>query len=373
MTLGLIHNVDAGDAGDLPALLEAIARHGHDVSIVGAPAHGVEHLLTRQLDAVVAAGGDGTIASVALALRGSPVPLAVLPMGTANNIAVSLGVPRGLDEAIASWAASTPRAFDIGVATGGGWGERLFVESAGGGLVTHGIAVMDRQHVTSPTTSEQVQRALQHHLDVLELLTPARWVGAIDGVPFDGEYLLFEVLNTGAIGPNLALAPGATPHDGQFTVVAAGANEREALAAYLRARLNGDTPLLSLTTWQGAEVVIAAGDRLHIDDEIVGDPDTGPGPVRIAIEPGAVQVLAPPSWPDRSARAALDTMTGWPTAQALLAPASPPSPRLVQALLAGRRYHRQRRDRERRQIARVEGGSGGAGRSRGAADGCGLG
>ena len=66
---------------------------------------------------------------------------------------------------------------------------------------------------------------------MLELLTPARWVGAIDGVAFDGEYLLFEVLNTGAIGPNLALAPGATPHDGQFTIVAAGANEREALAA----------------------------------------------------------------------------------------------------------------------------------------------
>ena len=46
-----------------------------------------------------------------------------------------------------------------------------------------------------------MQRALQHHLDVLELLTPARWVGAIDDVAFDGEYLLFEVLTRAPLAP----------------------------------------------------------------------------------------------------------------------------------------------------------------------------
>ncbi len=369
MRLGLIYNADAGDAGELSGLLEAITRHGHDVAVVGAPAHGVEHLLSRELDAVVAAGGDGTVASVALALRGSKVPLAVLPMGTANNIAVSLGVPRELDEAIASWAGSRPIAFDVGVATGSGWGERLFVESIGGGLVTHGIAVMDRCYATSPTTAEQVQRALHTHLDVLALLEPRRWAGTIDGVEFDGDYLLLEVLNTSAIGPNLAFAPGATPCDGQFTVVAAAASDREAVAAYLRSLAAGEPQALTLPTWQATAVVIAEGDRLHIDDDIVGDPGAAPGLVRIAIEPGAVQVLAPTAGSTQAARAAIDTMTGWPSAQTLLAPASTASRRVVRPLAAVGRDHRQRRDRQAWQVAGIEGRASGAGRSGSAAHG----
>ncbi len=358
----------------LPALLEAIERHGHDVAIVSAPAHGVEHLTSRDLDAVVAAGGDGTIASVALKLRGSPVPLAILPLGTANNIAVSLGVPRGLDEAIASWAASSPLAFDVGVATGGGWGERLFVESVGGGLVTHGIAVMDRQYATSPTTAEQVQRALRTHLDVLAALEPRRWSGTIDDAEFAGDYLLLEVLNTSAIGPNLAFAPGASPCDGQFTVVAVGSDHREAVAAYLRSLAAGEPATFSVpTTWQGTAIEIAEGDRLHIDDDIVGEPEGGPGLVRIAIEPGAVQVLAPSSGFTRSARAAIDTMTGWPPAQTLLAPASTAWRRAVPPSAAVRRHHHQGGDGQARQVAGVEGRAGGAGRSDGPAHGCSLG
>lgn len=378
MRVGLIHNAEAGDAGELTELLAAVARHGHDVAIVGAPAHGVEHLLTRGLEAIAAAGGDGTIATVALALRGSAVPLAVLPMGTANNIAASLGVPRDLDEALALWTVSTPRAFDLGVATSSVWGERRFVESIGGGLVTHGIAVMDRQHLTSPTTAEQLQRALQSHLDVLEMQTPVFWTGTVDGAPIDGEYLLLEVLNTAAIGPNLAFAPGATPHDGQFTVVAAGPNDRPAVAAYLRALAAGERPAaLSLQTWTGTDIVISASDRLHIDDDIVGEPGNGPATVRIAMDRGAVQVLAPPAVSDRSAVAVIDTMTGWTPAQTLLAPYAKdpcqrgqtpnrrtPSGWLLRLLAARRRDHGHRGHGQGGQVARVEWRAGGAGGSR---------
>ncbi len=317
MRIGLIYNAEAGDAGELEELVRAIERHAHDVVIVGPPAHGVEHLVTRNIDVVVAAGGDGTIAATALALRGSATPLGILPMGTANNIAVSLGIPRTLDDAVAIWNVESARPLDTGVATGA-WGERLFVESVGGGLVTHGIAVMDRQAATSPTTAEQLQRALRHHGDVLEVLAPAAWRFTVDGEPIEGEDLLLEVLNTSAVGPNLALSPAANPYDGVFTVVAAAASEREELAEYLRILAGGGSPMLTLSTWQASEVVIETGDRLHVDDEIVGDP--GRSPTRIRIEPGAVQVLAPPAAGTRSAKAALDAATGWPPAQALLAP-----------------------------------------------------
>jgi hypothetical protein len=44
--------------------------------------------------AVLAAGGDGTIAEVITGLAGSDVPLGILPLGTANQVAANLGVPR---------------------------------------------------------------------------------------------------------------------------------------------------------------------------------------------------------------------------------------------------------------------------------------
>ncbi|GBF88835.1 lipid kinase [Raphidocelis subcapitata] len=49
-------------------------------------------------DLIVASGGDGTIAAVAGALRGSGVPLGVLPRGTANAFSVALGIPTHLDD-----------------------------------------------------------------------------------------------------------------------------------------------------------------------------------------------------------------------------------------------------------------------------------
>ena len=79
-------------------------RHGHEVAALATLTQGVAALPLDRLDLVAAAGGDGTIAAAARALAGSLVPLGILAMGTANNIAVCLGVPTTLDDAIADWA-----------------------------------------------------------------------------------------------------------------------------------------------------------------------------------------------------------------------------------------------------------------------------
>ena len=44
------------------------------------------------IDLAVTAEGEGTVRSAAIALAGRPIPLAILPFGTANNIALSLGI-----------------------------------------------------------------------------------------------------------------------------------------------------------------------------------------------------------------------------------------------------------------------------------------
>ncbi|HVV85968.1 MAG TPA: diacylglycerol kinase family protein, partial [Kofleriaceae bacterium] len=81
------------------------------------------------VDAVVAAGGDGTVSAVASALAGGDVPLAVLPLGTLNHFAGDLGMPRELAAAARAIAAGTIDRVDVGEVNG-----RVFVNNSSIGL-----------------------------------------------------------------------------------------------------------------------------------------------------------------------------------------------------------------------------------------------
>jgi diacylglycerol kinase (ATP) len=286
--LGVIHNADAGDARSQAELAGLLRRHGHDVCALAHPSDGVARWRHQSLDLVVAAGGDGTIAAALCAVADSRlgVPLAMLPMGTANNIATSLDVSDHLDAAVGAWPRHQVRLFDLGVATGS-WGQRCFVESVGGGLVTHGIVVMERRHYTSPTPESQVARARSAHADVLAELEPVRWRFALDGRQEEGDFLLLEVLNISMVGPNLWLAT-ASPFDGQFTVVGIPTDHRRAWLDRLR---GGSAPLPPPCIWHAREVVLQVTDRLHVDDTVVDASVSMP--VRARLEARRVPVLLP--------------------------------------------------------------------------------
>src|SRR5687768_5191627 len=61
--------------------------HGHDIQDAARSA------LRQNLDALVAAGGDGTVSAVASVLKDSQIPLGVLPLGTLNHFAKDLKIP----------------------------------------------------------------------------------------------------------------------------------------------------------------------------------------------------------------------------------------------------------------------------------------
>jgi len=283
--VGLVHT---GDVTSRPDLIARLRRHGHDVATAVHPA-GVARLPLARLDAIVVAGGDGTVATVLAGLRNPRLPVAVLPMGTANNIAACLGwfASAGLDGTIAAWSGASICPFDVGVATGP-WGERRFVESVGGGLVTHGIVVMDRRDDASPTAEARLARARQAYRDVVLVQPASSWGLSIDGRAVDGRFVAVEVLNIDRVGPGLVLA-AASPSDGRFTVVAVPVDARARIADWLA----GDTAAApaGLTLGHGSEVVLHAGDRLHVDDAVVEwDAVT---PVRLHVDAGAVAVLTP--------------------------------------------------------------------------------
>jgi hypothetical protein len=91
-------------------------------------------LLREPADLIIAAGGDGAVAEIVKSMPDRGMPLAILPLGTANNIAHSFKITGAVSDLVASWDHSRWKPLDIGVVTGS-WGERPFVEAVGLGVL----------------------------------------------------------------------------------------------------------------------------------------------------------------------------------------------------------------------------------------------
>jgi YegS/Rv2252/BmrU family lipid kinase len=120
--ISVILNTAAGGGKneDMPArLTELFAAAGLSIRIVPLASAADAALIVRRAgeegdDAVVAAGGDGTISTVAAALAGSEMPLGVLPFGTLNHFAKDAGIPLDTEKAVKTIAARRTIKVDVG-------------------------------------------------------------------------------------------------------------------------------------------------------------------------------------------------------------------------------------------------------------------
>lgn len=224
----LIQNPGAGaGAGAQRQLLNALQDAGHVVTSV-APDHELGKDLAQRADVVIAAGGDGTVLGAARRLVYSKVPLAILPLGTANNLARSVGMANDLEVLLHLLVDPRECPLDIGVASGS-WGERYFCESAGVGWFCEALQVELTEEDKDPARAVAVLR------ETLETYEPRRWVVTIDGEDLSGEYLSIDAMNAKFFGPNIELAGEAEPFDGRLDVVLLGPGDVTKLGAYLAA------------------------------------------------------------------------------------------------------------------------------------------
>jgi diacylglycerol kinase family enzyme len=288
--VALLYNVNAGEGVSEAGLRERLERGGHQVVQVLEKDDDIERALEESAELVVAAGGDGTVWRAARALAGRKIPLAILPLGTANNVARTLGIDGSISQLIGSWSNARLRPLDLGVACGG-WGELRFLEGVGAGLISSGIAAMDDE--SPPDKGEdatsRLTRAMTAYRDLLSRLTPRRWAVSLDGARMEDEFLLLEVLNIRSLGPNLELAADADPSDGWFSVVTAREEHRDELDLYLRHRIERTGGRLSLPTRRARRVEILGWEEMHVDDEVLSGPSIGT--VSIRIEAAALQFL----------------------------------------------------------------------------------
>jgi len=288
MRVALFHNGDAGDGVSLGHVTELIQQHGHELVRVVERTADFDRLLAVEPEAVIAAGGDGTVATALRRLAGGDVPLAILPTGTANNIARSLGGDRPIAERIAGWSLASRQGFDIGIVRGP-FGERHFVEAVGTGLVASGIATMDATPADHLPSRSRVSWAVERYRQVLADLPRQPMTLTLDGERVLVQALLVEVLNTRSVGPGLLLCQHATPSDGAFSVVVATEDDRGRLASYLQERRAGREAGLTLPTWCACEVVLDGWTWLHVDDAVLRS--DSPAAAEMRMRAGAVEVL----------------------------------------------------------------------------------
>jgi diacylglycerol kinase (ATP) len=300
MRITLIHNPKAGDARHgKDQLMAALAEAGHHATYQSTKEPGFKKALKQPADLVLAAGGDGTIGKVAFRLIDSGIPLSVLPLGTANNLARALGFVASPEEIIARLEGGKKQVFDVGLATGP-WGDRYFFEGVGGGLLADYVRAAkkaEKRNGKAEKLSKEQQMA-RHGALLRRMLHdyPARqWKIEIDGRDISGRYILWEAMNIRSVGPALHLAPRAETRDGRFDFVCARAADRALLMEHFDARVAGKKSKSPLPTRRFRDLrIVWKGSTIHLDDELWRNKKNNPSDeIKITVKPSALIVLHP--------------------------------------------------------------------------------
>jgi len=299
----LIHNPGAGKQEyDAKALRKLLRRAGHKPRYQSSKEKGWDRVLDKRADLVAVAGGDGTVASVARRMVGRGIPVAVLPMGTANNIARSLGLlKKSFEELVKGWRDARRVPLDVGIVCGP-WGERYFIEGVGAGLFA-GLLVRSEQNKGRKEKENKtkgparvVDGALRRLKEAAETAEPVEIGARLDGVDISGSYLLFEAVNLPYIGPNLYIAPDNRAGDGQLEVVLVPEAQRARLVKYLEHWHENRERLSLLPSRRGKHLQIEwTGFALHIDDKLrpkrKPEPEDVAGLVDVRVDGAAVEFL----------------------------------------------------------------------------------
>jgi diacylglycerol kinase family enzyme len=303
MKITLVHNPKAGEGQAAKSIVKLMTDAGHEVQHRSIKKDW-QPLLKESADLLVAAGGDGTVRQVALAAAKHGLRFAAIPIGTANNIAKSVGVLGEAAELIEGWedAPSHEQPFDIGEATAP-WGTERFVEGVGAGLIGDLISREGEVAAEGKLLGRATDRALHLTCELVRELKARRWEIWADGQGLSGDYIAVEVLNIRFVGPNLPLAPRAFPGDGLLDVVLVRRQDREALLEYLENRLrlaSGQLPELRCARAKHIEMTAPAGIRWHLDDKNwpKDRPSNEKAEVTVECLKGAVTFVAAPEAAD---------------------------------------------------------------------------
>ncbi|MCZ7437371.1 YegS/Rv2252/BmrU family lipid kinase [Micromonospora sp. WMMC241] len=239
-------------------------------------------------DLLVTGGGDGTIGAAARLLAHRDVALGLLPLGTTNNFARTVGVPLDLDAAVTVLTDGKVIDVDLGLI-----GDTRFTNHVGIGLSAD---IM----LTAPPRLKRAVGRLAYPLTALGLLARHRPLEVtVRAEGRDHAFTTHQVyVANGGFHAGRPITADANADDRLLVAYPVGGATRRGLlretarnAAAGRRRTLGDEPFLAVRQlWLETDRPA----RIEVDGEPYGET-----PVRIGLDPNALRLMAPADSPDR--------------------------------------------------------------------------
>jgi YegS/Rv2252/BmrU family lipid kinase len=217
----LIFNLEAGKSGDSPVQLTEILSQLQDHDIITEVYVAKNNTIVKQAvkraaadgtELIIAAGGDGTITRVATAIIETSLVLGIIPTGTRNNLAVSLGIPSSIPDAVAILRAGKKVQVDVGKANLDGE-THWFFEALSMGL-------MSETHSAADDVQKGDLSRVGELVSTIVSSTPSQVDLKLDDEKMHHEESVHVVLvaNMPYIGANLHIAPDVSFSDNLLDV-----------------------------------------------------------------------------------------------------------------------------------------------------------
>lgn len=268
----------------------ALRAEGHEVTevIAGSLAQAraaCAALVADRIDVLVVVGGDGLVSMAADLCAGTPTAVGILPGGTGNDNARSLGIRRGA------------HALDVLLADRRRTVDTLYLPDLDRQVLSSVTSALDARISDRANRWPRVFGAPTYTLSALVEIAllhrqpPFHYVLTVDGTPQALEALVVASANMAFFGGGLQIAPEADPADGLLDIVVIAPvtpAQGVGLLRELRSGRHTGNPAVSTTRAkrvriEGPADIVAQGD---------GEP-LAPLPLSLQVSPSILQVVAP--------------------------------------------------------------------------------
>ncbi len=295
----LIANPGAGQIVKQPSLMVDVTRNlmQHNIKVDVALAHPIDEATKAAkravkdgYDIIIAMGGDGTLGAVIRGMVGAKARLGIIPAGTANDFALSLGIPKGIEESCALIAAGSACKLDLGRLRTRKTDRFDFFMVTTVGIVS----------TVFPMVKNVPEGEYAHIMDAFKTLfkfnsTPTVFL-SLDGQPeIKVETMLVTITNTPLIGLHNLVAPDASLRDGLLDVSVYPGFSKSELLAYFAKTVDEKGPADErVQRFRASKIKIRTSPKLDIAAEGLL---MGKGKAWIKALPGAIRVIVPEGGP----------------------------------------------------------------------------